>query len=407
MRITILLYLILFGSIFSGLTAQSNLPRDVRKEAAAPEEIVSFSRSTSFSNALLIINDLSKKFTGKVIIGQEIYSGSIGVDINKQHWLTALEMILRQNGLWYETYPDYYRLVPFAQSEPKVSAAVVSHPVGPVGVDLKSREVVISAVFFEANVSKLREAGMSWDFFYGKDVNLNTQNNSANSKTGLLEINLDPKLDFANLTATFKALESSRIGEVITSPQITVKSGEEGRIQVGSDVAVSLQDFSGNTVTQFFSTGSIIRVKPQIITHDSINFIYLELSIERSKSTTSASGGLEIAKSAAETAVLLLDGEETIIGGLFSNEETNTREGIPFLKDLPWWFFGLRYVFGYEAKGVAKQELLILLKAELLPTLEQRFRTKLRRYDQQRLLKDTRFQMQQKMENVKRQSEEK
>lgn len=403
MRTTTLLYLILFGLICSELAAQSNLPRDVRREAAAAEEIVSFSRSTSFSNAMLIINDLSKKYDNKVIIGQEIFTGAIGVDINKQHWLTALEMILRQNGLWYETYSDYYRLVPFVKSEPKVSAPAASSP--PAKDELKAREVVISAVFFEANVSKLRQAGMSWDFFYGKDVNLGVKNNSADLKGGLLEIDLDPNLDFADLSATFKALESSQMGEVITSPQITVKSGEEGHIQVGSDVAVTLQDFSGNTVTQFFSTGSIITVKPEVITRDSINFVHLELAIERSKSTTNEDGGLEIAKSAAETSILLLDGEETIIGGLFSNEESNSREGIPFLKDLPWWFFGLRYVFGFESKSVVKQELLILLKAELLPTLEQRFRTKLRRYDQQRVLKDARFQMQQKLEQYRTQSE--
>ena len=74
--------------------------------------------------------------------------------------------------------------------------------------------------------------------------------------------------------------------------------------------------------------------------------------------------------------MLLLDGEETIIGGLFINEETNDRQGVPFLKDLPWWFFGLRYVFGFETKTVRKKELIILLKAELLPSLQDRFRSK-------------------------------
>lgn len=33
----------------------------------------------------------------------------------------------------------------------------------------------------------------------------------------------------------------------------------------------------------------------------------------------------------------MLSGEEKAIGGLFVNEEVNVRQGIPFLKDLPWW----------------------------------------------------------------------
>jgi len=69
----------------------------------------------------------------------------------------------------------------------------------------------------------------------------------------------------------------------------------------------------------------------------------------------------------------MLDGEETVIGGLFTNEETVTRNGIPFLKDLPWWVFGIRYITGSDETITRKKELVILLKAELLPTLRDRF----------------------------------
>lgn len=403
MRLKCFWFVLLLGILAQeAVMSQSNLPSEARRALAAPEEIVSFSRSTSFANALLIVNDLSKKFSGKMIVGQDAYSGPIGVDINKQHWMTALEMILRQNGLWYEEYADYIRIVPFAKSPVKPAASAA-----PAEDSGKSREVVISAIFFEADIAKLRQAGMSWDFFYGKDVNLGIQNNSATARGGLFRVDIDPELDFADVTATFKALESNQLGEVITSPQITVKSGEEGRIQVGSDVSVTLQDFSGNSVTQFFSTGSIIQVTPEVVIRDSLKFINLQLIIERSKSAVSESGGLEILKSSAETSVLLLDGEETIIGGLFSNEEATTREGVPFLKDLPWWFFGLRYVFGFESKSYKKKELLILIRGEILPTLEERLQAKKRNYQNRNLLKEGRFQLQQRMDNYNRQSKDK
>ncbi len=70
---------------------------------------------------------------------------------------------------------------------------------------------------------------------------------------------------------------------------------------------------------------------------------------------------------------LLLDGEETVIGGLYINEETIARTGIPFLKDLPWWVLGIRYLTGSDKTVVTKKEVIILLRAELLPTLEDRF----------------------------------
>ena len=74
----------------------------------------------------------------------------------------------------------------------------------------------------------------------------------------------------------------------------------------------------------------------------------------------------------ATTNLLLLDGEETIIGGLYSTEPKTTRQGVPFLKDLPWYVLGLRYLFGYEKTEDIKKEVVILLKAELVPTLQER-----------------------------------
>src|SRR5690606_7585063 len=79
-----------------------------------------------------------------------------------------------------------------------------------------------------------------------------------------------------------------------------------------------------------------------------------------------------INKTEATTQVLMLNGEETVIGGLFVNDETVIRNGIPILKDLPWWVFGLRYIFGSDETVTSKKELVILLKAELMPTLKER-----------------------------------
>jgi len=72
---------------------------------------------------------------------------------------------------------------------------------------------------------------------------------------------------------------------------------------------------------------------------------------------------------------LLYDGEETVIGGLYTTSEQEVREGVPVLKDLPWWFFGFRYIFGSENKTKIKNELIILLKAELSSPIRARMST--------------------------------
>ena len=45
---------------------------------------------------------------------------------------------------------------------------------------------------------------------------------------------------------------------------------------------------------------------------------------------------------------------------------------IPILKDLPWWVFGLRYIFGRTVKGVKSNEMIIILKVEIVDNIEDR-----------------------------------
>ena len=73
-------------------------------------------------------------------------------------------------------------------------------------------------------------------------------------------------------------------------------------------------------------------------------------------------------RSTAQTQVILLDGEQTIIGGLYTNDESVSRRGIPLLKDIPL----IRYLFSVEQKTFFQRELIILLQAELVDPLRAR-----------------------------------
>jgi general secretion pathway protein D len=166
---------------------------------------------------------------------------------------------------------------------------------------------------------------------------------------------------------------------------VTVRNKQKGRIQIGSDFSVKQKDFSGNVIEHFYSSGSIIEVTPYVYNKKGIDYILLKLSVERSTFFPSDLT-TEIKKTMANTDVLLLDGEQTVIGGLYINDEEITRSGIPFLKDLPWWVFGIRYLTGSDQTIVTKKEVVILLKADLLNTLETRFSN--RNQDKKDLIKD-------------------
>ena len=110
---------------------------------------------------------------------------------------------------------------------------------------------------------------------------------------------------------------------------------------------------------------------PEVIKEGDIEYISLELSVERSAAVTL--GDLPtFDKNSTKTYLMLLDGEEVFISGLYYNQETINRSGVPLLKDLPWWFFGLRYIFGSDERQTLRKELTIALKAEIVPTLKER-----------------------------------
>jgi type II secretory pathway component GspD/PulD (secretin) len=177
---------------------------------------------------------------------------------------------------------------------------------------------------------------------------------------------------FGQATALFRFFEEEGLGEIISSPSIIVRDKSKGSIQVGSDFSVRTRDFAGNTVEKFFPTGTIIDVTPYTQNEEGLDYILLNIIVERSSFSQSETT-TEIRKTNATTQVVMLDGEEAVLGGLFVNEETVVRNGIPFLKDLPWWVFGIRYLTGSDETVVRKKELIILLKAELVPTLKERF----------------------------------
>ena len=100
-----------------------------------PEEIVNFKNDVDVSQALLSLSELAKKLTKKPIVFDPQYfkEKKIGVDIVQMPWKTAMETILRANGLWYQEGPEYFQLVspqgaiPAAQT---VQQPVTGQPTG-------------------------------------------------------------------------------------------------------------------------------------------------------------------------------------------------------------------------------------------------------------------------------------
>lgn len=425
-RLVVLVLLVgfAFPIAASSAFAQTQPDQRQRRTYIPPEQLVSFSSSTPFEQFVSAINPIMEQAMGKTIVDPADRSGPIGIPIAGMYFLDALEAALEDRGLTYRE-TDQYLII----EEPSQQAQrrAVSGPgqsersAAQVPATARTREIEINALFFELNLTRARELGINWSEIFGGGsgsagsgggVGGGAGGGSDDATSGLgFQLQTDQfidrideyvtgpdQIDFGTLTRIFRVFERENIGETIANPSITVQSGQQGQIQIGSDIPIQIRDFAGNTTTEFVETGIIVDVTPTVLTDtirtdtseiQRVEFIHLQADVQKSSGSPSPAGTV-ISKSQAETEALLLDDEQTVIGGLYSTEKSENRKGIPLLKDLPKWFFGLRYVFGFTQTQVTRKELLIVLEAEIKNSLpvraRQSFPTDLRRREREELI---------------------
>lgn len=321
-----------------------------------PDEMISLNPSVPMNTALEILGGFSRRYENRIIIDPKTHSKPIGVSVENMYWKRALEYILRSNMMQYQQRDQYYEVVDMLPSKDPVPTAG--------DISIGTREVEINAIFFQADYETLREFGINWSTFKNGNVQIQTFGADQLAKD-ILRVSAGGTIrGQVNVNALLRAFESRSLGEVLARPKIRVMDGEQGKIKVGKNFFLTLQDFAGNTRFTEYESGVILTVTPTVVGRRDSTFIYLTLIAERSDVQPDAVG---VTKSVTEgqTHVLLLDGEETVMAGLLSHETTKVRVGIPLLKDIPL----LGYLFGYTSKRVRKKELVILLEAKIVPSL--------------------------------------
>jgi hypothetical protein len=361
------------------------------REYTNPDEMVTLAAETTFPQAFQILGNFSRRFANKPILDTSNRTGTIGFTIPFMHWRQALEYIANAHKLAIREYPERIELVLGADTQGVVTLPTpdVNQPLSvetpatraqrSIGggassqlmIDLDTREVEISAIFFEANRRVLRELGLDWSFINEGVVNI--KNLGADVSFDVLEVKTKQDLGKGwNVEALFRTLDAQNDGKILATPRIKVIDGQQGDIQVGQDISIKQRDFAGNVTDQFFKTGTILTVTPYVVSEADTNFMVLDIKAERSTANPDPVSTI-INKQTATTKLLLFSGESAVIAGLYETEVINIRRGIPFLKDLPPWVFGLRYIFGFNSKDFREKELIVVIKADLVPSLRNRF----------------------------------
>lgn len=232
-------------------------------------------------------------------------------------------------------------------------------------LDLPPRQIMISAKLIEVNTKFLREWGTKLGFNTTGSIGRNviTQDGLSDGVTGLVT---DPFGSYTlnllhpdySLEGLLEAVETSGSGRILAHPEITTIENKEARIQMGQKIPIKQFDASGNVTTVFEEVGTILRVTPHITADD---HILMELSPERSFAEIGAQGVI-ISTNNAQTTVIVKNNQTAVIGGLTTEDETVTKSGIPFLKDIPV----VGFFFSYNKITRESRDLIIFVTPTII-----------------------------------------
>ncbi|MEM8558700.1 MAG: type II and III secretion system protein [Bacteroidota bacterium] len=369
-------------------------PPQPRQAYVPPDQVVSFLPTTRMDQFLAYVNPIFARVTGKQVVDPEDRTSEIGIPVSGMFFVDAFEAVLDANELAYRETERFFvieEVVDEANEGLDNSGALSADAGAELPATARTREIRIDAVIFELNANKARQTGTNWQVLFGEGGGGATGGQQTGGGAGndvpQFSVNtsffeaLDAiikgpnRMELDVLIRLFRYAEERGLGETVATPSVTVMSEQTGSIQSGVNIPINVQDFQGNTVTQFVNTGIIVNVTPTLISDgsdvgpdgDPIEFIHMDIAVD--KSTGRPQGDqVAIATNNVNTQRTLIDGEMTLIGGLYSTEESVSRRGVPILMDIPI----LNYLFSFKTKTFVQNELLVVLQARVEEPLRAR-----------------------------------
>jgi len=254
-------------------------------------------------------------------------------------------------------------------------------------LDVLPIQILIEASIAEVTLTNQLQYGLQWSYQSAKGplVFSEASNGAINPQF--------PGLSYlysgsASIRAVLSSLQTLTDVKVISAPKLVVLNNHDADLQVGDQVPVTVQSsVSTNDAgapivnsVQMQDTGVILHVTPRA---NKSGQIILDVSQEVSNvvpTTSSSINSPTIQQRKISSTVAVHDGDTIALGGLISDSRSKTKDGIPFLRQIPL----LGDLFGSTNKQGTRTELIVLLtprvirsaeeSAEVMSELESEFR---------------------------------
>lgn len=156
------------------------------------------------------------------------------------------------------------------------------------------------------------------------------------------------------LNLEISALEADGRGKIVSSPRVVTADQVKALIEQGTEFPYQTATSSGATAVAFRKANLKLEVTPQITPEGNI---ILDVDINKDSRGETTAAGIAINTKHVQTQVLVENGGTVVIGGIFTEEETEDVAKVPLFGDLPI----VGNLFKNKNKSSRKQELLIFI----------------------------------------------
>ncbi|QCB48707.1 type IV pilus secretin PilQ [Hydrogenophaga sp. PAMC20947] len=156
------------------------------------------------------------------------------------------------------------------------------------------------------------------------------------------------------LNLEISALEADGRGKIVSSPRVVTADQVKALIEQGTEYPYQTATSSGATAIAFRKANLKLEVTPQITPEGSI---ILDVDINKDSRGETTTAGIAINTKHVQTQVLVENGGTVVIGGIFSQTETEDVSKVPLLGDIPV----LGNLFKTKTTASDKSELLIFI----------------------------------------------
>ena len=166
------------------------------------------------------------------------------------------------------------------------------------------------------------------------------------------------------LDLELSAAQAESRAEVVSTPRVIASNQTTARIEQGTEIPFQSATSSGATDVEFKKAVLSLEVTPQITPDDRVSMKLLVNNDSIGEEVPSGFGGFipSIDTNEVETDVLVDNGQTIVLGGVYTQDKSDTISRVPFFSDLPL----VGFLFKSTAIRDDKAELLVFITPKII-----------------------------------------